>query len=100
MDIVGGFGLTDGTSAKALTGLDDHSRFCVSATLLVTAMSLLSCLAVMCMNAPVTFCGATVARIHASLTFTCASALRLHKARTKLAVRVICLFMVEIFLWF
>jgi hypothetical protein len=34
MDVVGGIGLTDGTSAKALTGLDDHSRFCVSAMLM------------------------------------------------------------------
>ena len=31
MDVVGGFPLADGTSAKALTGVDDHSRFCVSA---------------------------------------------------------------------
>jgi hypothetical protein len=30
MDVVGGIGLTDGTTAKALTGLDDHSRFCVA----------------------------------------------------------------------
>ena len=29
MDVVGGFPLADGTSAKALTGIDDHSRFCV-----------------------------------------------------------------------
>jgi len=29
-----GFLLTDGTSAKALTGIDDHSRFCVSARLM------------------------------------------------------------------
>jgi transposase len=34
MDIVGGFPLADGTSAKALTGLDDHSRMCVSARLM------------------------------------------------------------------
>jgi len=27
MDIVGGFLLADGTSVKALTGVDDHSRF-------------------------------------------------------------------------
>jgi hypothetical protein len=31
MDVVGGFLLADGSHAKALTGLDDHSRFCVSA---------------------------------------------------------------------
>lgn len=34
MDIVGGFPLADGTSAKALTGVDDHSRMCVSARLM------------------------------------------------------------------
>ena len=34
MDVVGGFLLADGTSAKALTGVDDHSRFCVSAALM------------------------------------------------------------------
>jgi transposase InsO family protein len=34
MDIVGGFPLADGTSAKALTGIDDHSRMCVSAKLM------------------------------------------------------------------
>jgi transposase InsO family protein len=34
MDVVGGFALADGTRAKALTGLDDHSRFCVSARLM------------------------------------------------------------------
>ena len=31
MDVVGGFVLADGTRAKVLTGIDDHSRFCVSA---------------------------------------------------------------------
>jgi len=34
MDTVGGFLLADGTHAKALTGIDDHSRFCVSARLM------------------------------------------------------------------
>ncbi|GFG67903.1 hypothetical protein MKUB_53930 [Mycobacterium kubicae] len=34
MDIVGGFPLADGTSAKALTGVDDHSRLCVCARLM------------------------------------------------------------------
>jgi len=34
MDTVGGFVLADGTRAKALTGVDDHSRFCVSAFLM------------------------------------------------------------------
>lgn len=34
MDVVGGFVLADGTKAKALTGVDDHSRFCVSALLM------------------------------------------------------------------
>ena len=31
MDVVGGFPLADGSCAKALTGVDDHSRLCVSA---------------------------------------------------------------------
>jgi transposase InsO family protein len=34
MDVVGGFLLADGTSAKALTGIDDHSRMCVCARLM------------------------------------------------------------------
>jgi hypothetical protein len=34
MDVVGGNGLADDLTAKALTGLDDHSRFCVSAALM------------------------------------------------------------------
>jgi transposase InsO family protein len=33
-DVVHGFLLSDGTSAKALTGIDDYSRFCVSARLM------------------------------------------------------------------
>jgi transposase InsO family protein len=39
MDVVGGFLLADGTRAKALTGVDDHSRFCVSAYLMVRETS-------------------------------------------------------------
>jgi transposase InsO family protein len=35
MDVVGGFALADGGCAKALTGIDDHSRMCVSAKLMV-----------------------------------------------------------------
>ncbi len=35
LDTVGGFLLADGTRAKALTGVDDHSRFCISAYLMV-----------------------------------------------------------------
>jgi len=34
LDTVGGFLLADGTTAKALTGVDDHSRYCVSARLM------------------------------------------------------------------
>src|SRR5438105_14285430 len=34
LDVLGGFHLADGTTAKALTGLDDHSRFCVAARLM------------------------------------------------------------------
>ena len=39
MDVVGGFLLADGTRAKALTGVDDHSRFCVSAHLMIRETS-------------------------------------------------------------
>src|SRR5712691_11649974 len=35
LDLVHGFVMADGTSAKALTGVDDHSRYCVSARLMV-----------------------------------------------------------------
>jgi transposase InsO family protein len=35
LDVVHGFGLADGTAAKALTGIDDHSRYCVSARLML-----------------------------------------------------------------
>ena len=35
MDTVGGFLLADGRRAKALTGIDDHSRFGVSAYLVL-----------------------------------------------------------------
>ena len=34
MDVVGGVALADGTSAKVLTGVDDHSRMCVCATVM------------------------------------------------------------------
>ena len=34
VDVLHGFALADGTSAKALTGVDDHSRFCVLAKLM------------------------------------------------------------------
>jgi transposase InsO family protein len=43
MDVVGGFLLADGTSAKALTGIDDHSRFCVSARLMPRERTQLIC---------------------------------------------------------
>jgi len=39
MDVVGGFVLADGTRVKALTGIDDHSRFCVSARLMTRESS-------------------------------------------------------------
>ena len=35
LDVVGGIGLADGTSLKCLTGIDDHSRYVVSARLMV-----------------------------------------------------------------
>lgn len=39
MDVVGGFVLADGHRAKALTGVDDHSRFCISAHLMLRETS-------------------------------------------------------------
>jgi hypothetical protein len=43
LDVVGGFLLADGTAAKALTGVDDHSRFCVSARLMPRERTQLVC---------------------------------------------------------
>ena len=43
MDVVGGFLLADGTTAKALTGIDDYSRFCVSARLMPKERTQLVC---------------------------------------------------------
>ncbi|SOJ56304.1 hypothetical protein MSIMFB_03780 [Mycobacterium simulans] len=43
MDIVGGFPLADGTSAKALTGLDDHSRMCVCGRLMARERTRVVC---------------------------------------------------------
>jgi transposase InsO family protein len=37
MDVVGGILLDDGTECKVLTGVDDHSRFCVSAGVMARA---------------------------------------------------------------
>lgn len=37
MDIVGRFHLADGTEVKAVTGVDDHSRFCVCARIVARA---------------------------------------------------------------
>jgi transposase InsO family protein len=43
MDVVGGFLMADGTTGKALTGVDDHSRFCVSARLMPRERTQLVC---------------------------------------------------------
>jgi transposase InsO family protein len=43
MDVVGGFSLADGRVAKALTGIDDHSRYCVSARLMQRERTQLVC---------------------------------------------------------
>lgn len=37
MDVMGGVRLLDGTELKVVTGIDDHSRFCVSARLVLRA---------------------------------------------------------------
>jgi hypothetical protein len=39
MDVLGGVMLDDGTELKVVTGVDDHSRFCVAADLLSRATS-------------------------------------------------------------
>jgi transposase len=39
MDVVGGFALADGRRVKVLSGVDDHSRFCVSAHVMVRETS-------------------------------------------------------------
>jgi transposase InsO family protein len=43
MDVMGGVKLEDGTEAKILTGIDDHSRFCVAAGLVRRATSKAIC---------------------------------------------------------
>lgn len=45
IDIVGGLMLADGTERKVVTGVDDHSRFCVIATVVVRATGRAVCLA-------------------------------------------------------
>jgi transposase InsO family protein len=39
MDIVGGVLLADGTECKILTGVDDHSRFCIAAGIMIRAVA-------------------------------------------------------------
>src|SRR2546427_6140184 len=43
MDIVGGVRLVDGSEAKIVTGVDDHSRFCVSASVVARATARPTC---------------------------------------------------------
>lgn len=43
MDIVGGAMLADGTEAKVVTGVDDHSRFAVIATVVRRATARAVC---------------------------------------------------------
>ncbi|GAA2387587.1 hypothetical protein GCM10010170_098590 [Dactylosporangium salmoneum] len=45
MDIVGGIMLADGTEAKVITGVDDHSRYCVIATVVRRPTGSAVCLA-------------------------------------------------------
>jgi len=45
MDLVGGVFLADGTEAKIVTGVDDHSRFCVICQVVVRATGRAVCLA-------------------------------------------------------
>jgi len=43
MDVVGGVRLVDGSEAKIVTGIDDHSRFCVSAHVVARATARPTC---------------------------------------------------------
>ncbi len=43
MDVVGGLRLADGSEAKVVTGVDDHSRFCVSALVVARATARPTC---------------------------------------------------------
>jgi hypothetical protein len=43
MDVVGGVRLIDGSEAKIITGVDDHSRFCVSAYVVARATAQPTC---------------------------------------------------------
>jgi transposase InsO family protein len=43
MDVMGGVLLDDGTECKVLTGVDDHSRYCVAAGLIIRATSKAVC---------------------------------------------------------
>ncbi len=43
MDVVGGVRLVDGSEAKIITGVDDHSRFCVSAFVVARATARPTC---------------------------------------------------------
>jgi transposase InsO family protein len=45
MDIAGGMFLADGTEAKVVTGVDDHSRCCVIASVVTRATGRAACLA-------------------------------------------------------
>jgi transposase InsO family protein len=45
LDIVGGMFLADGTEAKIVTGVDDHSRYCVIASVVARATGRAVCLA-------------------------------------------------------
>jgi transposase InsO family protein len=45
LDIVGGAWLADGTEAKVITGVDDHSRYCVIAAVVARATGRAVCLA-------------------------------------------------------
>ena len=45
LDIAGGVFLADGTEAKVVTGVDDHSRYCVIASVVARATGRAVCLA-------------------------------------------------------
>jgi len=52
MDVVGGVRLADGSEAKIVSGIDDHSRFCVSALVVARATARPTCDALAVGHAP------------------------------------------------
>ncbi len=77
LDIVGGVFLTDGTECKVVTGVDDHSRFCVTATVVRRATGR------RCAWPSLTLCVATASRMRCSPITASSSPTGSAKAETR-----------------